>query len=194
MHSRRLLLATVVVAAAAAGLAGCASSGGYSRAAEPAIPAGSAVIVEQALTVSGGRARVYLQGGETIRYQDRERFEPWCSIGLDRQVETGQSAKIARGRFEAGQPYHGVRADAGSVSGVKLASRAGGGYARASFDRGGPATLTHFVEVPLKSSAQPSVRQLRCAIDRDTDWRGRITTAFVRNALGSRVRVELPER
>lgn len=192
MDTRRLLREAMLAAVAAALLSGCAASRSYSRGDEPAIAAGASVIVEQPLRVSGGRARVFLQNGEIIRFQDRNRFEPWCSVGLDHQAPSGQAETIEPGRFEAGQPRRGARADAGGSDGVRLASAAG--VTLASADRGGGlGTLTHYLEVPLASSQQPDVRELRCAVDRQPRWRGRITEAFIRSALGERARIEAPQ-
>lgn len=174
------------------GVAGCATTP-YQESLDSrdeAIPAeGSVLVLEQPLELASDAARVFLQGGQVIRFQDRDRFEPVCSFGLRRRGDEPLIRTIEPDRFTTGPARNRAQARAEPVQRILLASRRTSfglrGLSIGMHDRGGgPGHLTFIVEIPLHSDNQPQVDNLVCALDRPAYWRGRVGLGALRTALG----------
>lgn len=171
---------------------GCAStgSGGYGSNEESGLAAGSTVVLNERLDLRGHANRVYLQHGRVIRFQDRDRFDPWCSFGLRRQGDEPLPPAIEPDRFRTGPAHNSAHARALPPEGVRVASR-DLRFILATFSGPGPSPghVTHVVKVPLTADGQPQVRDLTCAVDRDTSWRGTVGVESMRAAVGDIVTI-----
>lgn len=152
-------------------------------------PPGSTVTLGQPLELSGDSARVFVQNGRILRFQDRDRFEPWCSFGLRRRGEEPLIRTIEPDHFITGPARNRAQARAVTEHSVLVASRRMSpwllGLSPASMDRGGGlGHLTFIIELPLRSDTQPQVDNLVCGMDRPAYWRGRIALGEIREALG----------
>ncbi|MFW5969380.1 MAG: hypothetical protein ACOCP9_01940 [Halofilum sp. (in: g-proteobacteria)] len=167
---------------------GCASSRDSGPRTDTPVASGSILVIEEGLTLPADRARVYFQAGRVTRYHDRDRFAPWCSLGLRRAEDEALQQAIEPGRFRVEASRAGARAAASPLDGIRLA---GPLPALAGLDagRGGLGHLTWYLELRLRSDGQPQVDDLTCAIDRPPDWRGRLGLESVRQALGGLGRI-----
>lgn len=166
---------------------GCASTGGgpYGEREETQVPAGSTLVLNERLEMPGTAARVYLQQGRVIRFQDRDRFNPWCSFGLRRDDGGSLPAAIEPGEFRTGPAHNRVHARNAPSGGIRVASRSLSiGLASFSGPGPGPGHLTWKIEIPLAADGQPHVDDLTCAVDRPPHWRGELGLESIRRALG----------
>ena len=170
-HGVWLLLASALV--------GCAAGAGYEARVDTPVRPGATLELREPLALPAADARVYFQAGRVTRFHDRDRFAPWCSIGVRRSAAGTLPDAIEPGRFMVVDVRSGARAGRLPGRGVKLASR------MAVLDPGGSlGHLTWTIEMRLDSVSQPQVDDLRCAVDRPPDWRGRLGLESVRDALG----------
>lgn len=169
--------------------AGCASPGGYGPRTDTPVTPGTVLVIEEGLMLPAGEARVHLQAGRVTRFHDRDRFAPWCSLGLRREGDEPLRQAIEAGRFRVEATRSGARAGMSPLHGVHVAGTSPGLLA---IDRGGGGLghLTWYLELRLRSDEQPQVDDLTCAIDRPPDWRGRLGLESVRQALGGLGRIE----
>lgn len=173
-------------------VAGCASTpyqqSSYMRD-ESVPPQGSTLVLQQPLELPSDKARVFLQHGRIIRFQDRDRFEPVCSFGLRREGDEPLIRTIEPDRFTIGPARSRANARAEPMPRILLASRRTiPGLLHLSTgmpDRGGGLGYLSFsIEIPLQSDIQPQVDNLICTIDRPAYWRGRVGVGAIRDALG----------
>ncbi|MEF8833725.1 MAG: hypothetical protein V5A42_02560 [Halofilum sp. (in: g-proteobacteria)] len=182
--------ASAVLAALLLGT-GCAAPGDSGSRIDSPIPPGSVLVIEEGLMLPPDGARVHFQAGRVTRFHDRDRFAPWCSLGLRRDADEALQQAIRPGRFRVEAIRSGARAAASPLASVRLA---GPLPALAGLERGGGGLgyLTRFLELRLRSDEQPQVDDLTCAIDRPPDWRGRLGLESVRQALGGLGRIKPP--
>ena len=183
METIRNAIRALAGAAALGLLAGCVTplADPYTRADTPVHP-GAVLVLDERLPLPAADARVYFQGGAVTRFHDRDRFAPWCSIGVRRGDDGELPGAVEAGRFTLTGVRHGAQADAAGAGALRVAGRS---LAWAGIDRGGGlGHLTWTLTMRLDAPAQPSVHGLRCAIDRPGDWRGRLGLESVRVALG----------
>jgi len=131
-------------------LAGCNSAIREKRTElQPAVSAGAIVEVHQSLEVRARYRRRFLQHGEAIKKQDRDRFEASCSFEV-RQLKP-EVQLIQPDRFVVTGIERGYQ-DVVQTRPVKLAG---------AIPKGGPivARLYHY---RLSSSQQPHVMRLTC--------------------------------
>lgn len=168
--------------------AGCASSRDTGPRVDTRIDPGSVLVIEEGMMLPAGEARVHFQAGRVTRFHDRNRFAPWCSLGLRRDGDEALQQAIKPGRFRVEATRSGARAQASPLHGIRVA---GPFPALAGMDRGGGGLghLTWYLELRLHSGEQPQVDDLTCAIDRPPDWRGRLGLESVRQALGGLGRI-----
>lgn len=168
----------------AVALVGCAAGPGHEARVDTPVRPGATLELREPLPLPAADARVYFQAGQVTRFHDRDRFAPWCSIGVRRSADGTLPDAIEPGRFMVVDVRSGARAGRLPGAGVKLASR------MAMLDRGGSlGHLTWTVEMRLDSVSQPRVDDLRCAVDRAPDWRGRLGLESIRQALGDLGRI-----
>ena len=140
----------------------------------------STVVLERPLDLSRGDARVYVQDGEVIRQQDRNRFEPWCSFTVrKRSGDADRIAMIEPDRFLAGEPvrWSPPESTPPGMRGVSLGIRIG-------LPEGGtPGMYTWYTRFRLRSDSQPQVDTLTCGYDGDS-LDGHLTLEQIRATLG----------
>lgn len=191
MASRRFIHSPLLAFTALLIVAGCTATP-YQESLDSrdeTIPAeGSILVLEQPLELASDAARVFLQGGRVIRFQDRNRFEPVCSFGLRRRGDEPLIRTIEPDRFTTGPARNRAQARAEPVQRILLANRRTSfglrGLSMGMHERGGgPGHLTFIVEIPLHSDTQPQVDNLVCAVDRPAYWRGSVGLGALRAAL-----------
>lgn len=167
---------------------GCASSGHSGPRTDTPVVPGSALVIEEGMMLPAEEARVHFQDGRVTRFHDRNRFAPWCSLGLRRAGEEPLQQAIRPGRFRVEATRSGARAETSPLHGVRVA---GAFPVLAGLERGGGGLghLTWYLELRLHSDEQPQVDDLICALDRPPDWRGRLGLESVRQALGGLGRI-----
>lgn len=203
---------------AAALLAGCASTASDdpdSRYYQ--IPAGTQVIVRQAIDIAAGSAHATLQRGQRIAPEALRRYEPFCEIEVNdvrdaaQQVRPGRFAvtRIVRQqqqhgalavptRLAAREGIAGLGTLAGFDIGIGVGVGSGGrfgfgiGVGTAIGERDGDLVL-NAVHFRLQSGEQPNVRELRCsagwAPSGDAVYP---TLAEMRGALGTLIELAIP--
>jgi hypothetical protein len=183
MPSFRTRPFTIAVLAASLLVAGCASSGASGPRTDTPIAPGSVLVIEEGMMLPADDARVYFQAGRVARYHDRDRFVPWCSLGLRRAGDEPLQQAVRPGRFRVEAAHSGARTEVSPLRGLRVAGTV---PTRAGMDRGGGGLghLTWYLELRLHSEEQPQVDDLTCAIDRPPNWRGRLGLESVRQALG----------
>ena len=191
-----------LVAAATVVLAGCATSGSgpFGERYQTPIPEGSTLVLEQALDVPSGAARVFMQDGRIVPrslLSGTDRFQPVCSFGLERRGGEPLARTIEPDRFRTGPARNRAYVEAWPEQGVQVAGVSFGvgvginvGGRR---DGGGVGYLTYAVEIPLSSPDQPQVDDFTCEVDRPGNWRGKLGLEAIEQAAGGMVRVELAE-
>lgn len=195
MKRRAIRAGTAILASAL--VAGCAGPSPLGPRDQDAVPAGSTLVLERALEVPGGSARVFLQDGRVVRdglVSGMNRFRPRCSFGLERVDNEPLMNTIEPDRFETGTAYNRAYVRNHFEGGVQVASAADG-IQLASSERGGPGPghLTHVVEIPLSSAQQPQVADLTCRQDLPPNWRGELGLQAIREATGDIVTIEPAE-
>lgn len=176
-------------------VAGCTTSGGYNTP-EYQLPDGSTVELTETLTLPYRSVRVYIQGGESLRWKSVNRYLPYCSFGLNRNRNNQplareiQPTRFTTGDFRLGvearldparQPVHVAGADGVSV--LRFAQSAG-----REGNGGTPWPYTFYTRIELYSDQAPQVDDLTCAYDGDsTD--GNLTLDEIRDTLGDLVRL-----
>lgn len=145
-------------------LAGCAATdrAGFER----GVSRVSMVEFERALDRPGGDARIYIQDGAVIRQQDRNRFEPYCSLGLRKRGDEALVDTVRPDRFLASEPSEWAQ-PASSPPGMRGLSVAVG-WTIGNRDRGTPGMYTWATQYRLRSDDQPQVDRLTCAYDGDS--------------------------
>ena len=176
MFTPSLRAATVLVAAAL--FAGCTVTGGDYA---PRVAHVSTITLERPLALPAGDARVYVQDGEIIRQQDRNRFEPWCTFSVrKRGADAELIDTIERGRFLAGEPlrWSPPESTPPGMRGVAV-----GLWPAGLPDGGTPGLYTWYTRYPLRSDGQPQVDTLTCGYDGDS-LDGHLTLEEIRQTLG----------
>jgi hypothetical protein len=187
-HPFRAPIAVLVLSTLVLFGAGCATTGDAGPRVDTPILPGSVLVLEEGLMLTADEARVYFQAGRVLRFHDRDRFATWCSIGVRRAPDGELPAAVSPGRFTVTDVRSGARAGLWPPGGVRVAWRMTG------LDRGGTlGQLTWTIEMRLDSVEQPRVHDLRCALDRAPDWRGRLGLESVRAALGGLGQLLPPE-
>lgn len=185
-----------VAAAAGSLLAGCAPisvtdvSSSYYQ-----LPAGTTVIVRQAITIPPETAHVTLQDGRIVTIDHLRRYEPFCEFEVNDVLESEQ--QVRPGRFSAariirqqilGTTGRPVLLAANTVAGSEN-DAATATILLAALDD--PLRLNE-VRFRLQSAEQANVRELRCA----GGWAFISTVAYptlaeMNRALGALISIEI---
>lgn len=179
-------------------LAGCATGPGpLGPRYQTPVPEGSILVLEQPLEIPAGAARVFVQEGQVVQ-GGTNRFQPYCSFGLERVDDEPLIGTIEPDRFRTGPARNRAYVDARPDPGVQVAAVSFGigiGININSRRRGGadPGYLTYVLEIPVRSPRQPQVDDFSCQVDRPGNWRGRLGLEAIQQAAGDIVRVELAE-
>ncbi|WP_139150726.1 hypothetical protein [Halofilum ochraceum] len=168
--------------------AGCASPGTPGSRTDTPIAPGSVLVLEEGMLLPTDDARVHFQAGRVTRYHDRNRFAPWCSLGLREDGDEPLQQAIKPGRFRVEAARSGARAGTSPLRGLRVAGTVPT-LAGMHPGGGGLGHLTWYLELRLHSEEQPQVDDLTCAIDRPPDWRGRLGLESVRQALSGLGRI-----
>ncbi len=175
---RWLLISTAAL------LAGCAAplldegSPGYR------IPLGSAVVLQQELTIPAGHARVFLQGGAVVERHRLNPYRPHCNFE-QRAVSDG-TARIVADRFAV---------TAVSVGEDFVVQRRAYVYAalRLAGDDDSPGLVNRYIHHRLESARQPAIMRLTCHGGFDLPDLAQLPSlADIRTALGEVAGIERP--
>lgn len=194
----RLVRNTTITMAAGALLAGCAAGPGpFGPRYQTPIPEGSTLVLQQALALPTGEARVFMQEGRIVQ-GGTNRFQLNCSFGLERVEDEPLIETIQPDRFRTGPARNRAYVDARPEQGVQVAGVSFGIGIGINIDprrRGGANTgyLTYVLEIPVRSPRQPQVDDFSCQVDRPGTWRGRLGLEAIQQATGDIVRVEFAE-
>jgi hypothetical protein len=130
------------------------------------IPAGSRLVLHQAVTVPAFTAGVYLQGGAWMPWTQISRYHPHCKLELQQPADSAQS--VTPDEFvitRAGE-------QAETQEGLEIRARV----------------------LELHSGRQPHVRRLSCAIWQTAAGGQPISGRELRQALGNVFTLDLPKK
>lgn len=152
--------------------------------------------LNQTLRFPGRSARTYIQFGETLRRNDVNEWEPYCSFGLNRSRDGAPLVReVEPTTFTVSDLRSGIDVslapdDAGGPGpaalirerGIMVAGQFGGG-------RGGtPALHIYYTTMSLYSGQQPQVDDLTCAF-RGAPHDRNLTLEEIRNTLSDIARL-----
>jgi hypothetical protein len=158
------------------------------------IPAGSTVVVQQAIAIPPDSAHVILQGAKVVAPEALRRYDPFCEIEVNDVFDTGQL--VRPGRFSVTRVVRQQELGAVNppvlVAGSTWASGNGIGTGALMLSSLDAPFALNAVHLRLKSSEQPNVRELRCA----AGWAIMpsavyLTLAEMRSTLGALVSIEI---
>ena len=184
------------VAAAGSLLAGCTPIS-VSDNASPyyQLPANTAVVVPQTITIPPGTAHVTLQDGRIVTIDHLRRYEPFCELEVNDVVESEQ--QVRPGRFAAAriirQQLLGAKRQPVLLAANTMTGSANDGEIAAILLAGLDDTLRlNEVHLRLHSAEQANVRELRCA----GGWAFPSTVAYptlaeMNRALGALISIEI---
>ncbi len=184
------------VAAAGSLLAGCTPIS-VSDNASPyyQLPANTAVVVRQTITIPPGTAHVTLQDGRIVTIDHLRRYEPFCEFEVNDVVESEQ--QVRPGRFAAAriirQQLLGAKRQPVLLAANTMTGSANDGEIAAILLAGLDDTLRlNEVHLRLHSAEQANVRELRCA----GGWAFPSTVAYptlaeMNRALGALISIEI---
>ena len=144
-------------------------------------PANSRLVLNQALTIQPGTARVAMQGGRVMSGNDINRYHPYCRLEVQKVAEVPQT--VNPGEFVIRRAYQ----ESNTVQAGGLRYTAG----RVGFYDGSPSFLI-FRTVFVLASQQPQVRWMVCEQWGDVVMGRNLTLQEIRNALGEIVTLSLP--
>lgn len=144
------------------------------------LPAGSTIELHRALDLPAGSARVYVQDGERVRWDDVDWWVPYCSFGLRRTSDEALVETIEPGVFTTGAESRWIDVASRPPRGIRVASTVALAVGRRP---GGPGRYTYHTEIPLHAPAQPQVDDLTCAYDADDPERF-LTREEIQGTLG----------
>jgi hypothetical protein len=131
------------------------------------LPANTAVVVRQTITIPPGTSHVTLQDGRIVDHL--RRYEPFCQFEVNDVLDSEQ--QVGPGRFSAtriirqqklyGAERQPVLLAANAVTGSE--NDAGIGKVLLADVSDGPSFFLNEVNFLLQSAEQPKVRELRCA-------------------------------
>lgn len=127
------------------------------------IPAGSRLILHQAITVPAFTAGVYLQGGSWMPWTQISRYHPHCKLELRQPMDSAQT--VAPDEFVITHAGEEVE----TQEGLEIRARV----------------------LELRSERQPRVRRLSCAIWQSTAGGQPVSGRELRQALGEVFTLEL---
>lgn len=191
-------VAIVMVAA----LAGCWTP----RVIDPAspyydLPAGSTLTLRHDVEIPLGRARAVLQGGRAAAAGGLQRYDAYCELEVD-AVSERQPQTVRADVFTITEVWRQQELGAAGQT-LRLAALGGGiglgvgggrfglGLQFGGLDNDGGHLVLNMLHLRLKSSAQPQVRELRCA----TGWTDPASARYpslveVRRVLGELASIE----
>lgn len=174
---------TAVVVVAALLLAGCQQAtvrdeqSQYSR-----IPVGSRLVLNEALSIPAGQARVFLQGGEIKQKTRLNQYYPHCNFEV-RDVSDG-TLRIEPGGFFVSEVREGEEMVVSREGPLKRVGFFG--------DRDSQGMISRFVHYRLGADKQPMVMRLTChggfAEPHEAAYP---SLSEIRKALGDRVTLHL---
>ncbi len=153
-------------------LAGCAAQSPQRASAPPLFQVGSQLVLQQPVTIPGGRTRVFFQRGAALPDGNFDQYRPSCDL----EVRTLDEAprQIDPDRFEITAIEYGEQVVAG-LDGVRLAGIGiGGGSVGVGIGGGGVGvgfgnfwwgrgtSIFRYVRLSLASPRQPDVLRLTC--------------------------------
>jgi hypothetical protein len=145
------------------------------------LPAGSAIELHRALDLPAEGARVYVQGGERVRWKEVDWWVPYCSFGLRRVGDEPLIDTIGPGVFTTGMVTRWIEVAARPSPGIRVASMVALGIGPRP--GGAPGRYTYHTEIALQAPDQPQVDDLTCAYDADDPERF-LTRDEIQAALG----------
>lgn len=184
-----------VAVALAAGLAGCTMP----KVTDPAspyydLPAGSRLTLRHDVEIPLGRARALLQGGRVTAAGGLQRYDAYCELEVE-DVSERQPQTVRADVFTITEVWRQQELGAAGQT-LRLAALGGGrfglGLQFGGLDKdGGGQLVLNMLHLRLKSSAQPRVRELRCA----TGWTDPASARYpslveVRRVLGELASIE----
>jgi hypothetical protein len=190
MYTRLILFAF------AASLAGCSTTARYAgneNSPYYVVPAGSHVVLNQALTVPPEEAGVFIQNGEA-RPRGQVRFsEPYCRLTLKTVRGTSRSVApdemvVRKSMQQTLRTFSGIAGEQYASASIVLAASPG------DRDDSSSTIQTFATHMDLDSQKQPDVDRLICA---KVGYRGEdqhVTIAEMRSTLGNIVTLRFPHQ
>jgi hypothetical protein len=145
------------------------------------VPAGSSLVLTEAITFPPGRARVYVQGGEVRPHGGVNRYEPYCRLHLRIVPETAYTLQPGEMRVQrVSRQTEYVQSGPVQVAGLL-----------GSIDDGGPVFSIEQTVFRLQSAAHP-VHRMVCEHWQEFARARHVTMAEIRRALNPVLRLEAP--
>jgi hypothetical protein len=146
------------------------------------IPVGATVVLNEALPIRSGHARVFMQDGRVVPKGGLNLYYPHCNFEVI--TLSDGSARVEPGRFLVTRHRQGHVEVVQERVPMRVAS-----LVRASGDADGSAPpISRLIHYELHSDDQPDVRRLTCHGGLADDWEARYPTlAEMRSVLGGLV-------
>ena len=152
-------------------------------------PVGSRLVLEEPITVPGGKAAVYIQAGKALRYSGLDRYDPHCKFEL--RTVSAERRRVAPDTFLVHKverfSFSVERRQAGAV---RVATQ--GGIRIGSENDGGPFVEVMTTRLSLQSERQPEVFRMECSHWDDFNFPDHLTLNQMRSTLKGLFTIELP--
>lgn len=185
------LKSSVLVACLAVLLSGCGTARYQGDESSPyyVVPAGSRVVLKQALAIAPEQVAVYIQNGKVLPWSEINAYYAHCKFELRERKDTEQ--RVEPGEFIVTRVVqdvvHMVSWGRLQTAGLTLGVRVG------TMDDG-PSVQTYATYLYLGSDRQPQVFRLGCGhwAYPGSRYAEHLSIAQMRKALGDLIRLELP--
>jgi hypothetical protein len=141
-------------------------------------PAGSRLLLKQALTIPAEMVGVFIQGGRAVGNRDVDQYYPHCRLEVRERLDTAQTVEPDEFLVQR------VRRDIEVVSNTPAAP-----LRRVSH---GPSFFVYRTLLDLKSARQPQVRILICQYWGHPALDNHLSIHDIRRALGELMVLQLP--
>lgn len=141
-------------------------------------PAGSRLVLKQALTIPPENVGVFIQGGRAVGNREVDQYLPHCRLEVRERRETAQTVNPDEFRVQR------VRRDVQVVSNTETTR-----LVRVAH---GPSFFIYRTLLALESARQPQVRTLVCQYWGDPALEDHLSIRDMRQALGDVMTLELP--
>jgi hypothetical protein len=143
-------------------------------------PAGSRLLLQQAVTIPAEMTGVFIQGGRAVSNREVDQYYPHCRLEVRERRETAQIVEPDEFLIRR------VRRD------IEVVTNTGTEPLRRVSHGGGPSFFIYRTLLDLKSERQPQVRVLICQHWGDPALDTHLSIRDIRQALGTLMVLQLP--
>jgi hypothetical protein len=156
-------------------------------------PKGSLIILHDDMQIPPQSARVFLQRGRLVGYNDVDRYYPWCAFEVNdvsdsTQILHANTFKIYRVYIRTEQVVDNTKTQL-----AKLIVGARQAWHLTGDGNGGPTTVTKVIVMWMNSPTQSNMRKLTCGGSEENEALARTPSVMqIRVALGDVATLVLP--